>query len=157
MRGRLKIAAAVFVVLVVAAQFVGPDRTNPSTDPGLAIGAQPGTPGDLATVLDRSCGDCHSNHTVWRSYTNVAPLSWAMAYAVTEGRSAVNFSEWGAYPQAHQQALLAASCRDVSENRMPSAYTLVRPETRLSADDVEIICAAARQGTVGAVPGTHAR
>jgi hypothetical protein len=28
---------------------------------------------------------------------------------------------------------------------MPGPYTLLRPETRLSASDVETICAAARQ------------
>jgi hypothetical protein len=72
---------------------------------------------------------------------------------VTEGRKAVNFSEWAAYPPATQRALLSASCRDVSEGKMPGPYTLLHPEMRLSSRDVETICAAARQVEVDAANG----
>ena len=41
--------------------------------------------------------------------------------------------------------LLAASCDDVKSGKMPGPYTRLRPETRLSPQDVETICAAARQ------------
>jgi hypothetical protein len=68
-----------------------------------------------------------------------------MSYSVTKGRSTVNFSEWAAYPPELQRSLLAASCRDASEGTMPGVYALLRPETRLSAHDVEIICDAASQ------------
>ena len=66
-----------------------------------------------------------------------------MAYGVQQGRKAVNYSEWAAYPAERQQTLLVASCQDVSEGKMPGAYTLLHPETRLSAQDVETICTAA--------------
>ena len=68
-----------------------------------------------------------------------------MSSAVSQGRRAVNFSEWTGYPPEVQRALLAASCRDATAGKMPGLYTLVRSETRLSAEDVETICAAARQ------------
>jgi hypothetical protein len=72
-------------------------------------------------------------------------VAWLMAYAVTEGRKAVNYSEWASYRPELQRTLLSASCRDASTGKMPGAYTLVRPETRLSSSDIETICAAARQ------------
>jgi hypothetical protein len=99
----------------------------------------------VAAILDRSCRDCHSNLTVWPWYTQIAPLSWLMAYGVTRGREAVNFSEWTGYSGDQQRLLLSVSCDDVRSGKMPGAYTLVRPETRLSAQDVETICAAAGQ------------
>ena len=40
--------------------------------------------------------------------------------------------------------LLATSCDDARSGKMPGVYTRLRPETRLSAHDVETICAAAR-------------
>jgi hypothetical protein len=43
--------------------------------------------------------------------------------------------------------LLSASCKDASTGKMPGVYTLVRPETQLSASDIEMICAAARKPT----------
>ncbi len=145
MSRRLRQAAVVFVVIVVAAQFVRPGRANPPVDPHRTIEAQLGTATPLVAVLDRACSDCHSNGTVWRWYTQIAPLSWLMAYSVKEGRKVVNFSEWAAYAPAQQRELLDQSCRAASQGKMPGAYTVVRPQARLSAQDVETICAASRQ------------
>ena len=131
----------VFIVLLAAAQFVRPGRANPPIDPGRTI-QHAGMPAGMVAALDRSCGDCHSNGTVWPWYTQVAPVSWLMAYGVKSGRQAVNFSEWGAYPPERQRQLLAESCRDVSSGKMPGVYTRLRPETRLTAEEIQMICAA---------------
>jgi hypothetical protein len=145
MSRRLKQAAVVLVVVFAAAQLVRPERANPPTDVSRSIQAHVGTASGLVPVLDRSCRDCHSNLTVWPWYTQVAPVSWLMAYGVTKGRAAVNFSEWTAYSPEQQRTLLAVSCDDVRSGKMPGLYTLVHPKTRLSAQDVETICVAARQ------------
>jgi hypothetical protein len=151
MSKRLMVAAVVCIVVFAAAQLVRPGRANPPTDAGRSIGAQAGTASGLVAVLDRSCGDCHSNRTVWPWYTQIAPLSWLMAYGVSEGRKALNFSEWASYSPAEQRQLLAESCRSASEGKMPgSPYTLLHPEARLSAQDIETICAAARRAEADA-------
>jgi hypothetical protein len=155
MKKRLERAAVVLVVVFAAAQLVRPDRTNPATDVSRTIQAHVGTASTLAAVLDRSCRDCHSNKTVWPWYTQVAPVSWLMARGVAEGRKAVNFSEWAGYPPAAQRTLLSASCDAASSGKMPGPYTLLRPETRLSAQDVETICAAARQADTRAEGGSR--
>jgi hypothetical protein len=41
--------------------------------------------------------------------------------------------------------LLAAACNDASTGKMPGPWALLHPEARLSPQDVETICAAARQ------------
>jgi hypothetical protein len=143
---RLKQTGVVFVVLFAIGQLVRPERANPATDPHLTIQAHSGTTSELTAVLDRSCRDCHSNATVWPWYTQVAPLSWLMAHAVTEGRKAVNFSEWSGYSPSQQRTLLSVSCDDASTGRMPGAWTLIHRDARLSSHDVETICAAARSG-----------
>lgn len=145
MRKRLKQGILVFVVVFAAAQLVRPDRTNPPTDPGRAIQAHTAVGSGVAAVVDRACRDCHSNATVWPWYTTVAPVSWLMSYGVKKGRQAINFSEWGAYPADIQKLLLIASCEDVTAGRMPGPYTLLHPEMRLSAGDIEAICTASRQ------------
>jgi hypothetical protein len=153
MRRRLKQAALVLVVVFVAAQFVRPDRSNPTTDPSRTIQAHAGTTGELPAVLDRSCRDCHSNNTVWPWYTQIAPVSWLMARGVAEGRKALNFSEWASYPPNVQRTLLSVSCEDAASGKMPGPYALVRPETRLSPRDIETICAAARLADTNAADG----
>ena len=150
MSKRLKQAAVVFVVVFAAAQLVRPERANPPTDVNRTIQSHMGTTSGVAAVVNRACRDCHTNATVWPAYTQVAPLSWLMAYAVTEGRKTVNFSEWAAYTPEQQRTLLARSCQDMTEGKMPGAYTLLRPETRLSAQDIETVCAAARQAKTNA-------
>jgi Haem-binding domain len=140
----LKQAAVVVVIIFAAAQLVRPERASPPINASGTIQARVGTVSGLVSVLGRSCRDCHSNRTVWPWYTQVAPASWLMAYGVTKGRKAVNFSEWDAYSQEQQRILLALSCPDVTNGKMPGVYTVPHPETRLSAQDVQTICAAAR-------------
>jgi hypothetical protein len=145
MARRLKQAVVVFVIVLAAAQFIRPDRTKPATDVSRTIDAHMGTGSELVAVVDRACSDCHSNATVWPWYTEIAPLSWLMAYGVKVGRNAVNFSEWAAYSPEQQGKLLAESCQDVTAGKMPGPYALLHPEMRLSPRDVETICAAARR------------
>src|SRR5690348_13813475 len=133
MNRRWKQAVAVMVILFAAAQMIRPDRTNPTIDPGRTIGAQLGASAPAVSVIERACTDCHSNGTVWPWYTQVAPVSWLMVYGVRKGRNILNFSEWAAYPPELQQALLAASCSDVSTGKMPGPYTFLHPEMRLSS------------------------
>jgi hypothetical protein len=141
---RLTQAALALVVVFAGAQLVRPDRTNPPTDPARTIQAVLGATSELPAVVDRACGDCHSNNGVWPSYAQVAPLSWLMARAVADGRKAVNFSDWGGYSPDVRRTLLSASCDDATRGKMPGPYTMFRPETKLSPRDVETICAAAR-------------
>ena len=42
----------------------------------------------------RACFDCHSNQTVWRWYSHIAPVSWLVQRDVDEGRRKLNYSEW---------------------------------------------------------------
>lgn len=152
MNRRLKQAVVVVAIGFAAAQLIRPDRANPAVYASRTIEAQPGT-GGVASVLDRSCRDCHSNRTLWPWYTKVAPVSWAMAYGVAKGRMAVNFSEWTAYRREQQATLLALSCEDASTGKMPGPWTLLHPEAKLSSRDIDTICSAARQAEAVAARG----
>lgn len=157
---RLLWRATVVLVVVLAvfgaAQLVRPARTNPDIDPARTIEAQLGAASQLIAVLDRACADCHSNGTVWERYPRIAPVSWAVALGVRRGRKVLNFSEWAAYPPAVRQKLLDASCRDATRGSMPMPiYLRLRSEARLTASDVETICAAAHD--LGATSADNGR
>ena len=148
---RFTAVAAVLVGAFVTAQLIRPERANPSIDPAHAIQAHESASSELVAVLDRSCGDCHSNATAWSAwYTQLAPLSWLMAHEVAAGRQAVNFSEWTAYTSQQQRKLLAMACDDAKSGKMPGPYPFFKPETRLSVQDIQTICAAARQSEANA-------
>ena len=140
------IVVAVLIAAIVAAEVVRPASANRLTDSSHSIQAQPRTPSALAAVLNRSCGDCHSNSMESRWYTRIPPFSTLMARGASEGRKAVNFSEWAGYSAEQQRALLLASCTDATLGKMPmEAYLRFRGDARLSALDVATICSAARQ------------
>jgi hypothetical protein len=59
----------------------GHNHTNPS------VVAEPqwDTP-QTRELTARACYDCHSNATVWRWYSSIAPASWLIQHDVEDGR-----------------------------------------------------------------------
>jgi len=79
----------------------------------------------------RACFDCHSNHTKWPWYANVAPLSWAVQLDVEGAREVVNFSEWG-----RPYALAGYSGQRTLEGNMPPyKYMMAHPEAKLTEQE----------------------
>jgi hypothetical protein len=141
MRRVLKIVAILLVVLVVGIQAIRPARTNPPIDESQTINARTQITPEVASILDRSCRDCHSNKTVWPWYTNVAPLSWWLSNHVSDGRRSLNMSEWGKLPSDRQERKLRQMCDEVQESMMPlSSYTPMHPAAKLSEQDKKTLC-----------------
>lgn len=127
----LKLGGLALVVLLVLAQFVPVERTNPP------VGDEIEAPPEVMAVLQRSCYDCHSNETVWPAYSRVAPISWLVVHDVNEGRSGVNYSEWGALSEEDKLHLLEETWEEVEEGKMPlKKYTLLHQDARLSESDL---------------------
>ncbi|MGI9068196.1 MAG: heme-binding domain-containing protein [Pyrinomonadaceae bacterium] len=127
--------------LFVAAQFSRPVRTNPAVDQSLTLQSHVQVSSQVASIIDRSCGDCHSNKTRWPWYSKVAPVSWLVIDHVNHGRSHLNFSEWGRYNQREAERMLSEICKEVKSGAMPlSSYTPLHPGSKLSAEDVKTLC-----------------
>ena len=142
----LRRIALTFVIILAVIQVFPAERTNPSTDPVRTLHAQVPASTAASAVIDRSCRDCHSHQTTWPWYSRVAPVSWMVAHDVTEGRRAVNFSDWASYSVDRQRKLLREACEAVSEGEMPMwAYTLIHRDARLEAQDVSAICGLTRR------------
>ena len=144
MKRILRILKWVVIVLVVAfigIQFYRPARTNPAIDPAQTIEAQTQMTPQVASILDRSCRDCHSNKTVWPWYTQVAPVSWWLTNHVNEGRHNLNISQWGKLPPDRQDRKLRQICDEVTDGQMPlSSYLPMHPAARLSDPDKQALC-----------------
>jgi hypothetical protein len=133
----LVVIACGFVTL----QLYRPARTNPVSDPSLSVESRLQVSPQVASVLNRSCIDCHSNKTRWPWYTNVSPVSWFIVDHVNDGRRHVNFSEWGSYDQNKQTKRLQEICEQVEDGLMPlSSYTPLHPGSELSAEDKKLVC-----------------
>ena len=137
---KLKIIAALAIAILAGMQFVRPDRTNPPSDPNLAITAQMELPAGVRTIIERSCFDCHSNQTHWPWYSEVAPVSWFVADDVHEGREHLNFSEWGTYTQKRQIAKLEMIASEVDKGDMPmERYVWLHQKAALTGPDRDLL------------------
>jgi len=102
-------------------------------------------PPEIATVLKRSCMDCHSNRTVWPWYSYVAPMSWMVERDVRRGRDGMNLSEWNRYNFHQQEKLLADIASAVGNHEMPlPQYTLIHRDAKLSDADTDLLYGWAR-------------
>jgi len=129
------------LALFAAIQLIRPARTNPPVDESQTIFARTQMTPQVATILNRSCVDCHSNKTVWPWYTNVVPVSWFIVNHVNTGRGLLNLSEWGRYDQDRQSRKLRQMCDQVTDGAMPlSSYTPLHPGSTLSAEDKKTLC-----------------
>lgn len=120
------IAVSLTVLGFVLIQLVpyGRDHTNPPV-----IAEPQWNSADTRVAFMQSCGDCHSNQTDWRWYTNIAPGSWLVQHDVAEGREKLNVSEWGTEGQGDEVEHAAEVI--VNGEMPPRAYLLLHPEAKL--------------------------
>ena len=133
-------ALAAFLVFI---QFVQPKRTNPTVVPSRALAAHVAIPDGVLASLMRSCGDCHSNRTVWPWYSHVAPFSWVTVDDVNQGRRHMNVQDWEALesPKVANDRLVDI-CKEIRENGMPPvSYQLLHENARLTPPERASICA----------------
>ncbi|MDQ6653147.1 MAG: heme-binding domain-containing protein [Acidobacteriota bacterium] len=135
-----------WVIIVLACgfaviQFFRPAKTNPPLNPSQSMDSQLHVSPQAAAIFDRSCNDCHSHKTRWPWYSNIAPVSWFVIGHVNDGRAAMNLSEWGHLDPDRQARKLQQMCDQVQDGIMPlSSYTPLHPGSKLSSDDVKILC-----------------
>jgi len=124
----LMVGLAVMVGLFAVMQAVPYGRThaNPPT-----IAEPPWDSPRTRELAVRACFDCHSNHTRWPWYANVAPFSWVVQFDVEVAREVVNFSEWN-----RPYALgIYSGQRTLDGNMPPYKYMMAHPEANLTPQE----------------------
>ena len=141
MKRILKWTAVAIICLLAAAQFIRPVRSNPTSVASQSVEAHLQLSPEVASILDRSCNDCHSNKTRWPWYSNVAPVSWFVIDHVNNGRGALNFSEWGMYEREDAVGMLKHICEEIEAGVMPlDSYTRIHRDAKMSSQEVKLIC-----------------
>jgi hypothetical protein len=156
---RVKKVLLALTAFLVVIQFVQPGRTNPYVTVSRSLSAHIPVPGEVQAVVDRACGNCHSNRTVWPWYGKVAPLSWVITDDVNEGRRHMNFDDWEALPNPKEESdRLAGICKETQDRGMPPfSYRLLHPESRLKPNEIAALCSWAQSVNSGASIGSERR
>jgi hypothetical protein len=123
LRGAVTLLAIVLLMQLVP---YGQAQINPP------VSAEPHwNTAETRVLAKHACFDCHSNETVWPLYARIAPVSWLVSYDVTEGRRALNFSEWNRPQKEADEAAEKVRERDMP----PAAYQWMHGSARLSDAD----------------------
>ena len=91
-------------------------------------------------LLAKVCGNCHSERTEWPLYSYLPGVSWALEKDVADARAHLNLSRWSEYSADEKRGLLGSIAAETRSHQMPpSRYTMLHPEARLSAADIQAI------------------
>lgn len=122
------------VIALVGIQFIPVNRSNPPVEEEVPASLE------VKAMLKRACYDCHSNETIWPGYSQVAPVSWLLAWDVGEGREELNFSTWNRYSQKKRGKIMKEIWEEVQEGEMPPWFYLpLHPDARLSDSDRSLL------------------
>jgi hypothetical protein len=140
MRRRLIYLVSVVAVLIII-QFIRPEKNLGEPDTKTDFIRVSHVPDTLASILLNSCYDCHSNHTHYPWYSNVAPFSWYLNRHVEEGKAHLNFSSWATMDKAQKITQLDQICEEITYGLMPlQSYLLIHPSSSLSEQDIQAVC-----------------
>jgi len=112
------------LVALVVMQFIRPEKNQSGYD-SVAVFESETKPSDaVRAILKESCYDCHSDHTRYPWYAEVAPISYWLADHVEEGKEHFNTSEWESYSIKKKDHKLEELMEEVEEGEMPlESYT----------------------------------
>jgi cytochrome c len=130
---RILFAGVCAVILAIALSFMHPfgnPRDVNASSGHLLAGAQ--IPEPLRQLVERKCGDCHSDTVKWPLYSRVAPVSWLLERDVMEAREHMNLSRWNTYSNQEKSDLLSRLAAKARSGEMPPArYTAIHGDAKL--------------------------
>ncbi|MBS0632132.1 MAG: heme-binding domain-containing protein [Verrucomicrobia bacterium] len=136
-----KLSAGVLAVAFIAIQFIhpAPNVAPPGPQPN-DLATLHAAPPAVRTILAKACYDCHSDTTRYPWYASVQPVAWWLDHHISEGKSALNFSQFGAYSEKRAARKLEEILDELHERGMPlRSYTLIHRDAQLSDAEVKTL------------------
>ncbi|REE25472.1 heme-binding protein [Winogradskyella pacifica] len=132
----VKIIALVLLVAFVGIQFVPTERNQNESVPATDFMLVNDIPKNIENKLKTSCYDCHSNNTQYPWYNKIQPAAWFLEDHITEGKSELNFSEWGLLSNRRKASKFRSIIKQIESGEMPlDSYTLIHKDAEFSEED----------------------
>ena len=140
MRRIVKRILIVLLIVFIAIQFIRPTRNVSIQVLPTDISKLVRVPDSVQVLLNNACYDCHSNNTHYPWYVNIQPMGWLMANHIKQGKSVLNFSEFGNYSARKKLSKLTGIANSIKDNIMPlSSYKWMHKNARISKDEKAMI------------------
>ncbi len=132
----IKRTLIVLLVTLVVIQFIRPDKNVSTGVTDNDIAKMYTIPANVQVIMQKACNDCHSNNTTYPWYSNLQPVAWWLDDHIREGKSELNFSEFGTYKLLRQSRKLKKAAGEIEEGEMPlSSFTLIHRDAVLTAEE----------------------
>jgi hypothetical protein len=134
------------LVLVVIAQFFGPEKNQGELASIDAFLEETNPPEDVKLILKETCYDCHSDFTRYPWYNNITPVNYWLAGHVKDGKKHFNVSNWEGSSVKRKDHKFEELIEMVEEKEMPlDSYTWTHSEAKLSDAQIKSVIDWAKQ------------
>ncbi len=126
MKKPIKIILVLALIALIIIQFIRPERNDGGYEGINAFEAETKPSEQVATILQENCYDCHSNHTEYPWYSNIAPFSYWQQAHVEDGKKHFNVSKWESLSTKKKEHGLEEVIEMVEDDEMPLwSYTIL--------------------------------
>ncbi|TMM53668.1 cytochrome C [Maribacter algarum] len=142
----VKKVAVALLIAFIAMQFYRPEKNQAQGDHTAQFLTETNPAAEIKIILQQTCYNCHSNHTEYPWYNNVAPVSYWLSNHIKDGKKHLNFSDWETYDIKKKDHKLEEIAEEVKEEEMPlKEYTWTHEEAKLTAEQRNAIVAWVQQ------------
>jgi hypothetical protein len=130
----------ILLIILVIVQFIQPAHNAGSAWASTDITHAVSMPDTIRHILERSCFDCHSNHTIYPWYSKITPVNWWLNDHINEGKRELNFSIFDNYSYRKKLKKLDETAELVGKRSMPlDSYLWIHKDAKLSEGQVKLI------------------
>lgn len=136
----IKYSLITLVIIFIGIQFISPAKNLGNAAGPNDITHYVPVPDNVKAILQRSCYDCHSNHTNYPWYVHINPIALLMSKHVTEGKEDLNFSDLSKFNERRLKHKLSSLADQVEQHEMPiGSYILIHRNAKLSNVEIKIL------------------
>lgn len=130
----------VLLVVLIIAQFFGPEKNDGNLASIDAFLAETNPSEDVKLILEETCYDCHSDVTRYPWYNSITPVNYWLAGHIKDGKKHFNFSNWVGSPIKRKDKKFEELIEEVEEKEMPlPSYTWTHTDAKLTDAQINAV------------------
>lgn len=136
----VKKAAIFLLISFVVMQFFRPEKNIGDATHASFFETETHPGDEVLIVLQNTCYDCHSDHTRYPWYNQIAPVNYWLDDHIDHGKGHLNFSDWDSYSAEKKDHKLEEIIEEVKKGKMPlEEYTWTHAEARLTPQQKQAV------------------
>lgn len=136
----LKKVIWLLLIVLVIAQFFGPEKNKGEIASIDAFLKDTKPPNEVQYILKVGCYDCHSDFTKYPWYSSITPVNYWMANHIDHGKKHFNVSKWNDYSVGKKLDKIDELIELVEKREMPiPSYTWGHSEAKLNDEQIKAV------------------